>query len=462
MNLSVGKLFLLPGVAFLLGILPCSGVEASLGNFVWNDLDEDGAQDAGEPGLEGVILQLWNSTKTALIDSTVSGPAGNYVLTSPASGDYRIRALLRYPQDAFSPKDQAAGSNLNDSDINPSGAHLGFTDVFNVAPNLISTTTLDIGIIQDPMTDHTIGDRVFRAGADGLSLGIHLSSVQVELLGPSGTVLQSTVSDSRGCYSFPATPGTYRLRFSSGIYLPSPHPDAGTDDSLDSDIDAHGLTTPFILAAGQVRRDLDAGFVFPIAVGNFIWSDVNGNGAQDEGEPGIPDVVVELWDSGKSILRDSTTSNASGIYTLRAPGPGDYRVFVLRPLPEDEFTPRAAASTTLDSNIHSDRADFGFSEILTFPPNLISTTTVDAGIILTPGPRKIIPFKVVTLSPGSTSSQLTFTGPSGGTYQISRTPDLRTWTLSGDPFMTTSTKTTRAISVPAGTTRQFFRVRRTR
>lgn len=30
-----------------------------LGNLVWNDLDGDGIQDAGEPGLPGVVVELY-------------------------------------------------------------------------------------------------------------------------------------------------------------------------------------------------------------------------------------------------------------------------------------------------------------------------------------------------------------------------------------------------------------------
>ena len=35
----------------------------NIGNFVWDDLDQDGRQDAGEPGIAGVTVQLWNSAK---------------------------------------------------------------------------------------------------------------------------------------------------------------------------------------------------------------------------------------------------------------------------------------------------------------------------------------------------------------------------------------------------------------
>jgi hypothetical protein len=449
-------------LCLLLAAAPCRALEASLGNFVWNDLDEDGRQDAGEPGLAGVTVQLWNAAKTVLIDSAVTDTAGNYIVTSPSAGDYRIRALLRYPQDIFSPKDLAAGSDTLDSDVNPTGTDAGFTDIFTVTADLISRTSLDIGIVQDPMTDHTIGDRVFKADGTGLQGAGTIGGVTVELLGSSGAVLQTTTSDTRGYYSFPAPPGLYRLRFTApSFYIPSPHPNSGADNTIDSDIDANGLTASFTLAAGMVRRDLDAGFVVPVSVGNFVWSDENADGEQNAGEPGIPGVTVELWDGDKTRVLDKTLTDDSGNYTLKAPGPGDYRIFVLRPLATDVFTKRASGSATLDSNIYSTSADFGFSELLTFVPELISITSVDAGIVLDTGPRKIPAFRVVSLVPGAASSVLTFAGPVGGTYQIDRSPDLDSWTPVGSPIVSTTTQTSRTVAVPAGSREHFFRVNRT-
>ncbi|MDL1900610.1 hypothetical protein FBR02_07565, partial [Anaerolineae bacterium CFX9] len=36
----------------------------SITTFVWDDIDQDGRQDPGEPGLSGVSVQLWNTAKT--------------------------------------------------------------------------------------------------------------------------------------------------------------------------------------------------------------------------------------------------------------------------------------------------------------------------------------------------------------------------------------------------------------
>lgn len=50
---------------------------------MWDDLDQDGRQDAGEPGLAGVTVQLWNSTKTQIIDTDTTDSNGIYQLVAP-------------------------------------------------------------------------------------------------------------------------------------------------------------------------------------------------------------------------------------------------------------------------------------------------------------------------------------------------------------------------------------------
>lgn len=250
----------------------------NIGNFVWDDLDKDGRQDAGESGIAGVTVQLWNSTKTALLDSATTNASGLYTVTAPVPGSYRIRVLLPGPDDEFSPKDAAGGDNQLDSDINPTGTDFGFTDIFTLASNVISTTIMDAGII------------VYR----------------------------------------PPTP----------------------------------TRTPT-----------------PINVGNFVWHDLNANGLQDTGEPGVGGVTVQLWNATKTALIHQTTTNSNGNYTLVAPLPGDYRVRVLLPTGASFTTLDTGANDQIDSDINPTGTNFGFTNVYTFGSNLISITTIDAGLL---------------------------------------------------------------------------------
>ena len=94
--------------------------------------------------MPGVLVQLWNSGKTELLASTTTDANGSYSLTAPMYGDYRLRFVWPNLGFAFSPKDQ--GSDTQDSDVNPSGPDMGFTDVINIASNVISISKIDAGL----------------------------------------------------------------------------------------------------------------------------------------------------------------------------------------------------------------------------------------------------------------------------------------------------------------------------
>ncbi|MFN7117923.1 MAG: SdrD B-like domain-containing protein [Saprospiraceae bacterium] len=71
----------------------------------------------------------------------------------------------------------------------------------------------------------------------------------------------------------------------------------------------------------------------PAIIGDFVWLDVDRDGIQDPGEPGIPNVTVILSGTVEDeTYRDSTKTNANGIYQFQVPPPGTYKVtFVLPP-----------------------------------------------------------------------------------------------------------------------------------
>src|SRR4029434_1674090 len=121
----------------------------------------------------------------------------------------------------------------------------------------------------------------------------------------------------------------------------------------------------------------------------------DGDGVQDSGEPGVADVLVELWDEAKTRRFDATTTNASGNYTLKARGTGNYRIWVLRPSPADSFSLKdAGSSDPTDSDINPDGPDFGFSDACHVPANLIATTTLDAGLKIATGARDLTPLRM--------------------------------------------------------------------
>jgi hypothetical protein len=386
----------------------------NIGNTVWEDYDFDGRQDAGEPGMSGVTVQLWNSTKTQLLAQTTTNANGNYTVIAPIPGNYRIRVLLPNATDSFTNKDLAGGDDQLDSDINPSGTNFGFTDTFNLANNVISTTIHDAGIVRfyTPTPTRTptpinIGNFVWDdidqdgrqdAGEPGMA------GVTVQLWNAAKTqLLAQTVTNAGGGYTVIAPlPGDYRIR----VILPgmmdsfSPKDQAGGDNQLDSDINPNGanigFTDTFNLANNVISTTIhDAGIVrfrtatptrtpTPINFGNFVWRDLNGNGAQDAGEPGLQGVSVQLWNGIMSIMYGEVQTNSEGFYTLTGPHPGNYRVRVLLPPNASGFSPKdqAGGQDTLDSDINPNGAFTGSTDVIPVANNVISMTSLDAGIIM--------------------------------------------------------------------------------
>lgn len=255
----------------------------NVGNFVWSDLDGDGRQDAGEPGLSGVTVQLWNSTKTALIDQAVTNANGNYTLVAPMYGEYRVRALLA-PGDQFSPKDSASATDQTDSDINslPAGTNFGFTNIYSFPSNLISITSIDVGIIKffTPTPTRTptpinIGNLIWADDGDGIKedFEVGVPNVTVQLWNSTKTALiDQTVTNASGNYTVVApTPGNYRVRVLLGIGSSFAPKDAGTaTEQTDSDCNPAGadlgFTDTFNLASNVISTLIyDCGLLGPYA-----------------------------------------------------------------------------------------------------------------------------------------------------------------------------------------------------
>ncbi len=94
--------------------LPASPPLCSIGDFVWYDENNDGIQDSGESGIEGVIVNLYNCSDEWLGETTTDSN-GLYEFTHLLPGDYYLEFIAPDGY-TFSPKDQ--GADAVDSDAN--------------------------------------------------------------------------------------------------------------------------------------------------------------------------------------------------------------------------------------------------------------------------------------------------------------------------------------------------------
>jgi fimbrial isopeptide formation D2 family protein/uncharacterized repeat protein (TIGR01451 family) len=304
-------------------------IPSALGDFVWEDVNANGIQDGGEMGIGGVTVNLLSGTGTPTGMSTLTATAdGSYSFTGLDRGDYIVEFILPDASWAFSPQDQG-GDDAVDSDANPNaGPNLGRTAVVNLSAGE-TNLTVDAGMFQpiilgDFVWDDLDGDGIQDGGEPGID------GVTVELLNASGDAVSTATTMGGGAYSFTIlVPGTYSVRFSN---LPANYvftfDNQGGDDGVDSDADrTTGETAQITVASGDTIDNIDAGAYLPVSVGDFVWHDLNGNGIQDGGEPGLDgvDVVLNIV-SGLQTAVPSMTTAGGGAYGFTNLAPGTYSV----------------------------------------------------------------------------------------------------------------------------------------
>ena len=87
----------------------------------------------------------------------------------------------------------------------------------------------------------------------------------------------------------------------------------------------------------EVVKYLDVGMYKPVTIGDKVWEDSNGNGIQDAGELGKPDITVTLFNSA-NVTVATTITDAAGKYQFTNLPPSTYGVKFLLP-PSFEFSP---------------------------------------------------------------------------------------------------------------------------
>ncbi|MCB9296618.1 MAG: hypothetical protein H6559_26415 [Lewinellaceae bacterium] len=261
---------------------------AFIGDFVWQDTDGDGIQDAGEPGIPGVTVNLYADANQdgvpdgAPIATDVTGANGEYGFPVDP-GSYVVEFVTPAGFDG-TPQDQG-GDDTVDSDADP---NTGLTGTITVNSGETDLTN-DAGFYEpaslgDFVWSDTDADGIQDAGEPGIG------GVTVNLLDGGGAFLASTTTAPDGSYSFAnLAPGDYIVEFVAPAgFAPSPQ-DQGGDDTIDSDANpGTGQTGIITLSSGENDPTNDAGYYESAFIGDFVWQDTDGDGIQDAGEPRHP------------------------------------------------------------------------------------------------------------------------------------------------------------------------------
>ncbi len=304
------------------------GIDAvgSIAGRVMIDVDGDGADGGSEPALSGItVVATWagpdgivgNGDDVAYTATTDS--LGSYQFVNVPAGDYEIVVSL-----------PTGAAWSFDPDLTPDGI-----DLVTLLPGQ-SVVGEDFGVVgAGSITSRVYFDIDGDGAPDANEPGIEGASVTVVWAGPDGVagnaddVTYVVSTDAAGNLTVPyLMPGAYTISVDSGT-LP-----AGMIQTDDPDAIVDGATSLTVNPA-QAATAGPFGYTGTGAIGDTVFSDLDSDGIQDAGEPGIPGVgVIVTWAGPDGIagsaddVEYNQTTNAAGQYLVPGLVAGSYVVAI--------------------------------------------------------------------------------------------------------------------------------------
>ncbi len=288
----------------------------SLAGVVYNDQNDNGVDDAGEPGISGVAVTLTGTDENGnpVDETTTTAADGSYVFNMLQPGTYNI--LETPPAGYLDGTDSAGtlGGTVGDDTVTnvtiPDGGDINATgyDFAEILPSTISGNVY---------LDNTgVGSDI---GAPGIS-GVTLTLTGTNDL--SQSVSESAVTAADGTYSFAdLRPGSYAVTETEPAgYIP----EATNPGSLGGTAVAQSVTS-ITVSTDQTGVSYNFGQAVPASVAGTVYYDTNGNDALDAGEPGIAGVSVTLTGTDyQGSVSETTSTAADGAYAFSGLLPGTY------------------------------------------------------------------------------------------------------------------------------------------
>ncbi len=320
---------------------------ASIGDRVWNDTNGNGLQDAGEPGIGNVTVKLYKDNGNSTFEP---GSGDTLVATKVTSGDGAYDFTMLYAGSYWVDVDEstlASGYSLTTAN-EPLLVAVNYGDDYNDA---------DFGYAGKGDIAGTVwydwnSDGSQQPGEDGIP------NVEVCLYQDNNGDGQLDGGDTKLTCQNTASDGTYIFHDQMpGDYLVVETQPAGMDDTTPN------VKSVQLIVSGPSGSDVDNNFgdIQYASVGDFVYSDVNGNGVQDTTETqGIPNATLHLTgtDINSASVDLTTTSDVNGSYAFNQLLPGDYQVQATPPTGYT-VTSTNPQSFHLNAGDAKDDVDFG-------------------------------------------------------------------------------------------------------
>ncbi len=298
----------------------------AIGNYVWLDENSDGLQDAGEPGIPNVRVDLKDANGN-IIATTYTDSDGKYLFPNVAPGTYFVDVVEATLPTGLSqttgytntgdnvPSDDNQEGDLGNKDQSQSN---GYQVVLSSGEENL---TADFGYNYNPTNDvnngmntASIGDRVWiDSDGDGVQdaneIGVSGIEVTLKDAGPDGiagnaddVTVTTKTTDANGYYLFDGlAPGAYTVTVTSstgashailtgGQYTQTGDPDHFAEPVANAPAGTAGdnkTTKPVVLGPGDVFLNADFGYQPDGAqlgsIGNTVWLDADADGRGPSG-----------------------------------------------------------------------------------------------------------------------------------------------------------------------------------
>ena len=281
---------------------------ATIGDLVWIDTDGDGVQDQSELGQADVTINLYHDT----------------------DGD----GIIDVTDDAKIATTTTLGYSILDGYINKDGDL-----VANEADDSIAGGLYGYNIINGAIDIN--GDNSITSSDDGYFGPYRVIDGRLDM---NGDGYATTTDDGSllGFYLFNNLPaGNYIVQIDENEFGSSGTLEKYTMTTTGTGYNINQVSRSATLIGGQQFYEADFGFATS-AIGDFVWQDTNGDGNQDSSEPGINDVILELYrdlngdgdadDPGETTAIATTTTatdpatSKPGYYRFTGLDAGDYIV----------------------------------------------------------------------------------------------------------------------------------------
>ncbi len=303
---------------------------------VWDDngggggMAANGTQDGTEPGIQNVTITVEVDTDNdGNVDQTFvtnTDPLGDWSVAGSEDGsdvdvfvdedDLPSTSYVQTGDPDVMLDSQTALLNVT-ADV--TGLDFGYQEQFGSIVGTVCVGSGD-GLCDDPGETPGLAN-VFiilrYAGADGF-------------LGTADDVVSSTTTNASGDYSFTGLlAGLYQVsEVNPATYVSLADADGGNPDNISISLTA---------AQDQTDQDFEDAPLDIGEIGDRVWLDTDRDGVQDIGEPGIPNVRVELWDAGTNlmvgggddVLLGTRVTDRDGMYLFAGLAGGTYYVDVL-------------------------------------------------------------------------------------------------------------------------------------